>query len=423
MQNAAVATSTPPLFTHTTGAVESVHSAAGTESAVVQELCGGASGLRPHPTPEQLRIFVQKAALLDAETLALELSQQLVNDKWQVRVRALAAIKAAAEAVSASGGDHPLALAVATLASTPETFDSVLAHSNPTVRQAARACAASLGFPAADGPEAQQSPREAADLLGGTADQAQQPASAVAADPLADLLGGDVPSGAPAGDSSNATANTAGAELDLLGGLESSPPPASASTQQQQPTASKAQGNASGHAPADMFAGLSLAPRSAQTAGAQSDDPFGGLFDAPTAAPIASAPAAPAASESAGAAAAPHMPSGADAMGLNPDHHFGAAGGAMHASSFANAAPMQAGSAAPMGGGPTLMAPTGGAAFGLHQASGPPNGFGQASQAGNAQGVPARAPSLGTRTLGPGPSKPRDAFDFVQDAMSGRGTR
>ena len=397
-------------------------SAAGSEAVVVEALCAGAGGMRPQPTQEQLRTFLQQAAHLDAETLALVLSQQLVSPAWQTRVRALAAIQAAAEAVSSSGGDHPFALVVASFASMPETFDGVLTHANPAVRQAARSCAVSLGFAAAGGTEAATATAASAataeavgDLLGGMEEpQADtQRDGAQGTGSLGDLLGGDAvaPSGA-------ASASAA----DLLGGLDdlgagSAPAPPKQTAAAQPPRASAPVG--------DMFAGLDLssgAPAHARASDLETD-PFEG-FPGATAAPppdlgtqLASAPAAAQAVAQHAPALQPpaasvrpfagsHAPSNTG-PGAWPGAHAGAGPmGPADASVYrgmSQQAPGMFANAQPSAAIPP--APTNGSVPGQTQRGQPPFMQPVSNFAGSG------------RALGNAPSRPKDAFDFVNDAM------
>jgi hypothetical protein len=409
----------------------------GTESSVVHELCSSAGGMRPQPTPEQLRVFVQQASQLDPETIALELSQQLVGPAWQTRVRACSAIQAAAEAVSKSGGDHPLALAIATLASMPETFDSVLTHSNPAVRQAACACAAALGFPAAGGAEAPSAvphpmAEPAADLLGGSgdADGVSAQAPAAASNALGDLLGGDVV-GSEQPQQQQQHAQQAQSDMDLLGGLEGGAPAAPGGAAHGEAWAPP---NAQQQAPLqDMFAGLDIAgPSSPQDANCLDDL----LYAEPVpAAPQASSTPPAAASQAAGQAAAHvssavtssspasafaawHPPAAPAPTTLPPA--WGQSGqatavqGAAHGVVPAQGQYMTGvGVLLPTGGGWTPGAPA--------QSEMPSVGAGatdwQAGSHAHAAALSQRQLSLGTRQLGKGPSKPKDAFDFVNEAM------
>lgn len=427
----------------------------------MQGLCGAAGGVRPQPTPEQLRSFVQQASTLDPESIALELSQQLVAQAWQSRVRALAAIQATAEAVTASGGDHALALTVASLASVPETFDGVLTHSNPAVRQAARSCAAALGFPAHGGPEAAaaaepaRAAAPAADLLGGAveASKAQQPAaapSARGAPDLLDLMDGPANAG-PAGGAESAATARGNAADDLLGGLSDWEAAAHAPMSGAGAPAA-AQPSNQPSAVTDMFAGLSMASTAnaghgASIANAQEDDPFAGLdcsgpsrmsAQASNGEVAAFARAAPSTQTALGQAAhdaeignfsamqpqmaAMPMATGASlqamahqSMQMPQAHHAGSQwqghnGAAWHAQgtqSGAKAIPSGVldGSAGP-------MMPQVHASQSLAQQGLPASSAADAAATGAARG------SSG-RTLPAKPSKRKDAFDFVNDMVGG----
>lgn len=427
----------------------------GSERSVVQSLCGTAGGLRPQPSAEQLRTFLQQAAALDPETIALELSQQLVAQTWQSRVRALAAIQAAAEAVAASGGDHPLALAVASLASVPETFDGVLTHSNPTVRQAARSCAAALGFPAHGGPEAAaaasvqpaSSCGPAADLLGGGADPVPSQAHTAAATShgsahapdLLDLMDGPT--------AQNQT-NGGSAADDLLGGLDNG---GLLAAQQAPSPAAPVQTHSQAVPVEDMFAGLNVATSkperaasgaAAAAAAVAEHDPFAD-FEAAGPAPEAintpngAAQPSHAANRVGGAQQAPsqQLPCTASANG---QHGLQATAPTLQLSASQPRAHMQAtGPATPQQG-----YAYSGPAWGTMPASMPPDMHGAhagviQSQLGESQNLSqttqglalsgSSAPSslqpptgaVPARTLPAKPAKKRDAFDFVNDMVGG----
>jgi hypothetical protein len=205
-----------------------------TEKAIVAQLCSRASGLQPQPTDEQLKAFVRSATNLDSDALVMELSHKLVNSTWQTRVCAMSGIKAAAKIVKENDGNHPLAMAVASLASMPELFDPVLTHDHPAVRQLALECASALGFPtgATSNIYSRPADNELVDLLGGCESSLQQQAgakglaaSADVSDPMEDLLGAHCSEMAHARLNAPAIAAT-----DLLGGLDELAPPTPSAT-------------------------------------------------------------------------------------------------------------------------------------------------------------------------------------------------
>jgi hypothetical protein len=431
-----------------------------TQTSVVGDLCTDGGGLRPQPTPEQLRTFVQRASRIDPLELAMQLSQQLVSTSWQTRVRALAGIQAAAEAVSSSGGDHALAMAVASLASMPETFDSVLTHPNPAVRQAALSCAGALGFltPGAGGEETGSlvgmPPRKdaVADLLGGMSDEPATgrtvwasggtEATAPADDQLTDLLGGEVLVVPPA----LAPAAQPGAEIDLLGELDTVCGPSPAQAVQPAPVE-------------DVLAGLALATHSIAPAGtngaayavASKSDPLAGLAmdmvvptpQRPSVTPP-SQPTRPAQGSAAGIAGmvtGMPQPGGVAGGWAGAARDYGEASSAAHAG-WSGARPQAHDPLLNMGwvGGPgsayapsSAQPPVGhcppamlaGQPFGKEaHIVGLPTNVGTLGAADSGEGVqgtgsaavPGTCPT-GTRSLGMVPSKPKDAFDFVNAAM------
>jgi hypothetical protein len=410
------------------------------EKAAVAQLCSSSSGLRPQPTPAQLKTFVRAAGPLDSDALVMELSHKLVNTSWQTRVCALAGIKAAAEIVQENSGDHSLAMTVASLASMPELFDSVLTHDHPAVRQLALECASALGISTglqtdAAGRAGGDAPGDLLGVLGGGDDIAHgsttgagvTAASANRSDNMLDLLGGDVP------DVATAQPAAASNGTDLLAGLDdlspAAPPAASV------PSTGGASASKSGMPapPVDLLEGLQL---SGPTAGAGTvptghEDPLDGLTGiAPVNAPAqAAAPLNPQGHPPLlglspiainGFNIGPATPA-VPGMHVGPGHSSGLAGGSRYLLGAQGTGPGAMWAAqGPAGGSGHLLGTQGTGPEPMWAAQGSATfttgGMPEGSAAGHA---PMIAP-LACNMKGSGLQshlKPKDAFDFVNDEL------
>jgi hypothetical protein len=105
------------------------HEVIGDEATLVREMCTS-GGLRPQPSADQLRRFVEKVAVLDPYVTAVEITEQLAGEgSWQSKIRALCALCAVAEAAGAAGAAQGVTTLASVFGDNPESVRALCQHS------------------------------------------------------------------------------------------------------------------------------------------------------------------------------------------------------------------------------------------------------------------------------------------------------
>eukprot|EP01026_Neomeris_dumetosa_P020927 TRINITY_DN1847_c0_g1_i5.p1 TRINITY_DN1847_c0_g1~~TRINITY_DN1847_c0_g1_i5.p1 ORF type:complete len:447 (-),score=38.86 TRINITY_DN1847_c0_g1_i5:276-1616(-) len=156
----------------------------GSEQQIVDEICTP-GGIRPAPSNEDLRKFVEKVSILEGEKVGIHLENKLADPNWQVKLRALHVL----EALVNMGGTESCFMAVQHFIRNPESLEKCQDNQQMSVKEKATDVLALIGAQHST-PKAISAPPQTdllADIAAGQATQTVQTGNQQ--DPFADMFG------------------------------------------------------------------------------------------------------------------------------------------------------------------------------------------------------------------------------------------